>query len=124
MIVDADFEDVRRYAGRAAKEGVSVKHTPTTMWFAIYDGDIGMVGFGGLLIKAGKARVKGDWVLQEHRGKGYGYELHEHRVQLCLRNPRIKVMEAHSLHPRFYEGNGWVILGEYKEGTYIVRRAV
>lgn len=118
------FDQIKKYASKAAKDGVSVKDTPSTMWFGIWDDD-DLVGFGGLIIKLPKARIKGDWVLPEHRGKGYGHELTNYRLSMCKKNPNIKVLEAYSLHPDYYKNRlGFKVRSEYRTGTWIVEKAI
>lgn len=117
-----DFSEIKKYASKAAKERVSVKDTDSTLWIAVYDPEL--VGFGGLLVKPPKARIKGDWMLPEHRGKGYGHMMTEFRTALCKRNPKIKQMEAYSLHPHYYEAQGWTLCGKYAEGITTVRRDI
>ena len=123
MIRRIEFADVQPYASKAAKEGVSVKHTPTTLWFGIYHDDE-LQGFGGLILKGNKARVKGDFMFPENRGKGYGHELTEYRMDLCRRNARITEMEAYSLHPHYYERIGWQVTKEYRPNVWIVKTKV
>jgi predicted acetyltransferase len=114
------FEEIKKYASKASKDGVSVKTTPSTMWFGIHKNNQ-LVGFGGLILKLPKARIKGDWVFPEHRGKGYGHELTKYRLNICKKYPNIKVLEAYSLHPNYYKDIlGWNIRGEYRKGTWIV----
>jgi GNAT superfamily N-acetyltransferase len=114
------FDEIKKYAAKASKDGVSVKHTPSTIWFGIWD-EGQLVGFGGLILKLPKARIKGDWVFPEHRGKGYGQLLTEFRLSVCKKNSNIKVLEAYSLHPHYYKDIlGWKIRGQYKPNTWIV----
>lgn len=114
------FAEIKRFASKAAKDGVSVKDTPSTLWFGVWDNDQ-LVGFGGLLIKLPKARIKGDWILPEHRGKGYGHHLTEHRLTVCKNHNNIKKIEAYSLHPHYYKDRlGWKVKGQYKPNTWIV----
>lgn len=114
------FKEIKKYASQAAKERVSVKDTASTIWIGVYDPDL--VGFGGLLVKPPKARIKGDWILPNHRGKGYGHHMTVMRTELCQTNPRIKIMEAYSLHPNYYKSQGWSIVGQYAEGVTTVQR--
>lgn len=118
------FDAIKKYASKAAKDGVSVKTTPSTMWFGIWDQEE-LVGFGGLILKLPKARIKGDWVFPEHRGKGYGHILTEHRFSVCKKFPNIRVLEAYSLHPDYYKDKlGWSVKGEYRPGTWIVEKKI
>ena len=117
-----DFNEVKKYASKAAKERVSVKDTDSTLWIAVYDPEL--VAFGGLLVKPPKARIKGDWTLPDQRGKGYGHMMTEFRTDLCKRNPKIKQMEAYSLHLHYYKSQGWTLCGRYAEGVTTVRRQI
>ena len=114
------FDDIKKYASQAAKERVSVKHTASTIWIGVFDPDL--VGFGGLIIKGNKARVKGDWIFPANRGKGYGHMMTEFRLAICKKNSKIKIIEAYSLHPHYYESIGWNAVRPYAEGVTIVEK--
>lgn len=114
------FADIKKFASKAAKEGVSLKDTPSTLWFGAWEGDQ-IVGFAGLLIKIPKARMKSVWIIPEHRGKGYGHLLTQHRLDACKKNKNIRKIEAYSLHPQYFQNTlGWKVKGQYKPNTWIV----
>ena len=118
------FDKIKKYASKASKDGVSVKNTGSSIWFGIYDNEE-LVGFGGLILKLPKARIKGDWVFPEKRGKGYGHELTKFRLNICKKYRNIKILEAYSLHPNYYKVKlGWSIKSEYKKGTWIVEKKI
>jgi len=120
------FDMIKGFASRAAKERVSVKDTASTVWFGIFENfyteESELVGFGGVIIKGSKARVKSIYVLPEHRGKGYGSLLTEHMIRAAQKIPHIKTLEAYAVNPKYYEALGWVSLQTAKGITVVQRR--
>ena len=116
------FEEIKHHAYLASKERVSVKHTPSTIWFGIFDPKL--VGFGGLIFKKDKARIKGDFVLHQYRGKGYGHLLTKYRIDTLKKTGRIKIIEAYSLHPKYYKSLGFKEIKMYSKGVHIMQKSI
>ena len=114
------FKLIKGYASRAAKERVSVKDTPSTVWFGVFDSEL--IGFGGVIIKGSKARVKSIFVLPEHRGKGYGSLLTDHMITAAQNLPQITTLEAYAVNPRYYEALGWISLQTAKGITVVQKK--
>ncbi|MCG3198580.1 MAG: hypothetical protein GHCLOJNM_03083 [bacterium] len=102
--------DIAPLASRAAKEGVCLKPTRNrTRWFvglASVSGE--PVGICGLFEGTYKVfRLKGIYVLPEHRGKGFGASmtasLHYHAIKIGAER-----LEAITANPDFYLNRlGW-----------------
>src|SRR5579862_2394017 len=91
-----DFAEVKRWASPASREHVKVDNPPGTEYFCVRNrlpigfagGRVtvqqvidnrqpkyGILGFAAMFIRAGRARLKADFVLPDYRGKGIGSAL-------------------------------------------------
>src|ERR1041384_5917769 len=102
---ECKYETVKPYAGRAARDHVSVSDTRNTLWFTY--GDNGSVaGICGLLLLAnGSARVKGVWVEPQQRGRGTGTAMTEALIATAKQRGTTR-LECCAYNATFYESNG------------------
>lgn len=118
----AELAELLPHRAAAAREHVSVSETRNTVWFKVLvDGE--MVGFGAYIwATETKARVKGIYVLPEHRGEGYGTAM---TLQILhqARGAGATETEAIALSPSWYEDRGFCKVGKQQaNGAWRVRR--
>lgn len=67
-------------------------------------------------------RFDGAFVLPEHRGKGYGLELLEHRWNLAHFDDRYKgakVIDCYAYYPKWYLEKGFTVCKKHSVSTYV-----
>lgn len=113
IVREIPYELVAPWRSAAARDKVALGETANTTWFGAYIGDE-LVGVAGT-IRVGKvARLKGAYVPLKHRGKGIGTELTAARIKAA---PAELDIETLSYHPAFYQGRGFVEVGQYRPGV-------
>lgn len=117
------YEEVQPFAAMAAREGVSVKHTPETTWFAVRASSGRILAFGGVLVKptaAGRlARLKGVWCSPEERGQGHYRALIVERLRWSLEQG-ADVMELYQVkhgRPGLWPAWGFTFQSERLNGA-------
>lgn len=114
-LCEVDFLQVKPFASRAAKERVAIKPTGNTIWFHIKVDDV-VVGCCGLYVGK-KCRIKGDYMMMQHRGKGYGEFITQCRL-LLAEQLEYEEVEVLTLHPKYYEKKGFTIVKERNKGVW------
>lgn len=84
-ITRIDFEQIKTYKSYVAKERVTLENPNEAVWFGAYI-DKELVGFNCAVIKNGAARLKSDYVFDEHRNKGVYDSMFKHRLDYCQEN--------------------------------------
>ena len=115
-IVEAKYEDIKQFKSKASKERVSISPTGNTLWFQVFIKNE-LIGCCGLYVAPKTCRIKGDYFLQEHRGKGAGDFITETRLKIAkvLNYQRIEVL---TLHPHYYIKKGFKIINEQRKGVW------
>ena len=116
-IQETKFDDIKRFAGRASKERVAIKPTQNTMWFALSLNEV-TVGCCALYLGKKKCRIKGDFILEQYRGRGLGKLSVESRLETA-KKLGYKMIEVYTLHPKYYTSLGFTIHKELRKGVWI-----
>ncbi len=111
---------IRPFAGRAAREHVSLADTHRTDWFVAIEHST-VIGVAGLIASGAGLRIKGVWIEPAHRARGVGTALTQHLVQLAQERCAAFV-EALAWHPEFYEARGFTRIGVTPHGAAKMRR--
>ena len=107
-IKEVPFSEILPWRRAAAKDRVVLKEWPGERWFAAFkSGDI--VGFGGMTITKGRAKMRSDWVQPTHRSQGVASALIDRRVEEC--RGRASVVEAFAYDPLRYVRRGFRVVG-------------
>lgn len=117
-IAECSYEDVRHLASAGAREGVSIKPSRNTVWFALYSRNDVVVGCGALLLRPDVVRLKALYVKPQYRGGGWGRELIRVRLEwdpsrpaeLCTRTPELWEKRGFERLRRDHKGSWWVRL--------------
>lgn len=117
----AEIPELLKYKSAAAREQVSVSATRNTVWLkALVEGEL--VGFGAYIwATETKARVKGIYVLPEHRGEGYGTAMTLQILQQAAGAGATEI-EALALNPSWYEERGFTRTKQRANGAWRVHR--
>lgn len=106
------YELVKPLRSRAAKDGVSVKDSRDTQWFAAFhEGEI--IGCAAVFDMGGRARLKAVWVDPAYRGQGVGLKLTEARMAYIeddLMSSRVELFTR--AHGDFWLSRGFSETGQ------------
>jgi ribosomal protein S18 acetylase RimI-like enzyme len=113
-IREAAFRIVQPFAGRAAREHVSISETRDTRWFVgvLRDaprdvpGEYAIAGVAGLLKFRSQLRIKGVWVAPTFRGRGLGNAFVEHFLAIA-EDECAPSIEAFVANVSYYQGLGF-----------------
>ena len=75
-----------------------------------------------LALPRGGARLKALWIAPEHRGRGIGRALIDHRIAIALAEGAAWI-EVYALHPEVYLRRGFVRVRERGRGVTVLRLA-
>ena len=115
---ETSYQQIRIFKSYGAKERVSISNTGNTKWYCIIDKNRLMVGCCGLYLAAKKCRIKGDYIFEYHRGKGYGEFITQCRLMIAKKLD-YKMIEVYTLHPHYYEKKGFTIHKEMRKGVWL-----
>ena len=119
VLQEVSFCFVRKYASLAKKERVGITDTGKTRWFEFFlDGE--PIGCCGLIYQGKKVRIKGIYLLPQHRGKGNGVFMDDCLLSIA-KDDGVNVVEVLTLHPRFYKSRGFKILKETYKGVFLAQ---
>lgn len=123
QIREIGFEAAAPFAGRAAREHVSIGNTRDTRWFAGFDEAETIAGVAGLLRLRSARRIKAVFVLPAYRARGLGAAFVDHLIAIADEecSPAI---EAYVWNPAFYEGLGFVQTGKLPNGAVRVKKTL
>ena len=116
-IVPALHSDVVLWAHRAARERVSLKDARNTTWYWAPG-----LGCAGLMAMKGKARIKGVYVVKDHRGEGIGTALIDRLEAEAVKLEGAAKIEVYAHNPSFYEARGYAVVGANQFGVPLLRR--
>lgn len=126
ILKEVDYDSVKIYKSRAAKERVSISETNNTLWFEIikmgYEEHEHM-GCCGLYLAKNKCRIKGDWIKPEYRGQGYGEFITQSRL-LIAEHLNYDLIEVLTLHPHYYRKKNFTIHKEIRSGVWLSDLAI
>lgn len=117
------FERLKPYASRAAKEQVSLKDSSNTVWWAIFNSQGIVIACGGVYVKGHKARFKGMWTDPSARGQGLGTAILQAGYDWCSDRMDISLLEAYSVNPPIWERYGFRRTGKLPNGAVIMTKA-
>ena len=118
-IQEISYTNVKPLIKYARHDKVCLKDTETTKWFGIYEKDR-LCGVAGSIAKDGKGRIRGVFVLQEHRGKSYGSTLMNH-LMTYFSNNNVNYVDQLSSHPEWWLEQGWQSKSIVKNGQWIYK---
>jgi N-acetylglutamate synthase-like GNAT family acetyltransferase len=121
-LIEVQYPEVKQFASRASKERVSISNTNNTLWFHIKDFS-DLVGCCGLYLAKKKCRIKGDWILPQYRGKGFGEFITQCRLHLA-KELEYDTIEVLTLHPHYYEAKGFTIHKETRKGVWLADKEI
>lgn len=116
QILQATFDQVRPFAGRAARDHVSISDTRDTRWFAAVDESGDVAGVAGLLRFRSQLRIKGVWVAPSARGHGLGNAFVQHFLAIA-EDECAPSIEAFVANVAYYQGLGFKETGTLPNGA-------
>lgn len=121
-LVPITLDEIQSWVKDAKRAGLCF--SPSTRLYAAYATDTGhLIGFCGMAVYGRKVKMKNDYVLPEHRRKGYGRGMLKARL-LMARNRGIGVAEATCtrMSRDLYLSEGATVVREYEAGGFTMVR--
>ncbi len=109
-----DYGVISSLKSAAAREGVSLGCTKNTEWYAVLVDNL-VIGVAGLIRISTGFRLKGFYVMPEHRGNGIGRTLLDYLIEIC--SDRFASVEVLTRHPEAYLKRGFVAIGRTSHGV-------
>lgn len=118
-LIEVPYEYVEKWQRIGAREGVSLSPTGDTQWFRTEAHE----GFAGMYwMKPDRVRIKGVFVHMEWRGQGIGTRMTEALIEIAMRRPGLRFIEAFAFNPSFYEARGFTRGAQRENGAVEVRK--
>lgn len=120
IVQESSYDSIKHFKSAASKERVSISDTNNTLWFEIQKMTYmapKTIGCCGLYLAKNKCRIKGDFILKEYRGQGFGDFLTECR-KFIANHKKYKKIEVLTLHPHYYRKQGFTINNEIRQGVW------
>lgn len=114
-----EFDIVKPLSSKAIKDKVCLKDTKTTVWFGAYD-EKNLCGVAGSILKDGKGRIRGVFVLPEYRKLGIGSKLMEHIINYFKSNNACYIDQLSS-NPNWWVKKSWKIKSTVKNGAWVYK---
>lgn len=121
-LLQVEYAEIKKFGSLGKRERVSISDTSNTYWFQIQR-DSELVGVCGLYLAAKKCRIKGDWILPQHRGKGLGEFITKCRLGIA-KDMGYTLVEVLTLHPHYYEAKGFTIHKETRKGVWLASKEI
>jgi N-acetylglutamate synthase-like GNAT family acetyltransferase len=118
-IVEVTHDRIWHLNGAAKKDKVCLKDTNTTKWFAIYV-DYHIIGCAGIIIKGSKGRIRGVFILPEHRNKGYSSQLMSYIIKY-MTDENVCYIDQLSSQPEWWIKNGWKEKSKALNGSWVYK---
>tara|TARA_Y100001972_G_scaffold71073_2_gene86459 strand:- start:613 stop:996 length:384 start_codon:yes stop_codon:yes gene_type:complete len=118
-IEQVNHSEVKKLSNLAKKDKVNLKDTATTKWFAIYYHNK-IIGCAGTILKNGKGRIRGVFILSKYRGLGLGSKLMKHIIDDLIDNHACYIDQLSS-QPKWWLNNGWKVKSTVKNGSWIYK---
>ena len=119
MIQQIPYETVKQFFNLAKKDKVNLKDTKTTVWFGYYAHGI-LRGVAGTILKHGKGRIRGVFVPENYRGKGYGQSLMKYVMRYFEQENACYVDQLASNY-EWWIKQGWKIKSIVKNGAWVYK---
>ena len=118
-IEQINFKKVKTFTAPASKEKVCLKDTKTTIWFGAFI-DNNLCGIAGSILKNGKGRIRGVFVLPQYRKNGVGSQLMEHIINYFKNNNACYIDQLAS-NPNWWVNKNWKIKSTVKNGAWVYK---
>lgn len=121
LLKEVHFTGVKKYASLAKKDRVSISETKNTRWFEFFL-ESEPIGCCGLLYQGRKSRIKGVYILPQHRGAGHGVFMDDCLLSIS-KSDGVDFVEVLTLHPKFYQNRGFTIIKEANKGVFLAKKS-
>lgn len=113
------YIDAAKFAEQARAEKVTIDDSGQTIWYAFSKGNevLGLLGWDNW-----NWRIRGVFVLPEHRGKGYGQQMTEQLIEIIGKFWKPRWIEVWAFNPEFYRPRGFEEIGSRHTGSTIMRK--
>lgn len=116
-IIECSYDDIKHLASAGAREGVSIKPSRDTVWFAVLNREGVAVGCGAVMKRPKVNRLKAQYIRPQYRGNGWGRELNDARVSHDPSTP----MEVLTLNAPAWDKRGFTRVRQDKKGSWWMR---
>lgn len=110
---------IKPLISKSKNDKVCLKDTKTTEWFGIYTESLS--GCAGVIIKNGKGRIRGVFILPEKRKLGLGSQLMSYIIDY-MEESGVTYIDQLSSSPSWWVKNGWTIKSNVKNGSWIYKK--
>lgn len=117
--MEIDYNMVKTLNNKAKLDKVCLKDTQTTKWFGAYLDNV-LCGVAGTILNNGKGRIRGVFVLKEHRKHGIGSKLMNYIINYLIDNNACYIDQLSS-HPEWWIKNNWKVKSKVKNGSWIYK---
>lgn len=118
-IEQINFEKIKLLSNLASKEKVCLKNTTTTIWFGAFIEE-NLCGVAGSILKNGKGRIRGVFVVPSSRKLGVGSLLMEHLINYFKANNACYIDQL-AVNPNWWLNKNWKIKSKVKNGAWIYK---
>lgn len=118
-IAEISYNTVKPLSSKASKDKVCLKDTPQTQWFGAYI-ENELCGVAGAAVKDGNGRIRGVYVLPQHRGKGLGSTMMQ-ALMAYFDNKSVCYVEQLASQPDWWLKQGWKLKAPHKNGAWIYK---
>jgi GNAT superfamily N-acetyltransferase len=118
-IMEIEYKQVKTLVNKAKYDKVCLKDTKTTKWFGAFIDKL-LCGVAGTILKNGKGRIRGVFVVKEHRKLGMGSQLMKHIINYLSDNHACYIDQLAS-NPEWWVKNNWKIKSLARNGAWIYK---
>jgi N-acetylglutamate synthase-like GNAT family acetyltransferase len=112
--------EVKPLISKSKGDKVCLKDTKTTQWFGVYQEEA-LCGCAGVIIKNGKGRIRGVFILPDCRKFGMGSKLMRYIVEY-MEDSGVSYIDQLSSHPNWWLKNGWTTKSIVTNGSWIYKK--
>lgn len=114
-----EYNIVKTLINKAKYDKVCLKDTITTKWFGAFIDGV-LCGVAGTILKNGKGRIRGVFVVKEHRKLGIGSQLMNYIIKFLSDNNACYIDQLAS-NPDWWIKHNWKIKAPAKNGAWVFK---
>jgi GNAT superfamily N-acetyltransferase len=118
-IKQIDYKEVKTLINKAKYDKVCLKDTNTTKWFGAFIENM-LCAVAGTILKNGKGRIRGVFVVREHRKLGIGSQLMNYIIEYFSNNNACYIDQLAS-NPDWWVKKNWKVKSLARNGAWVYK---